>query len=288
MSFISKIFISGTTVCLSMICCSNSFAQRPVRFHNEAADTTTITNILIELDQADVNSPQELVALAGKQLLGKPYVANTLEGDTEMLTVNFDQLDCTTFMETAVALAMTVASNRTSWRDFIYNLEQLRYRGGRVDGYPSRLHYISDWIVDNSHRDNLKEATALIGKPDYLIKTIDFMSTNRDKYPALKDDAAFSGIKNAEIGYRSHRFPYIKPMNIAKAKIEEGDIIAIVTSIKGLDVSHVGIATIVDGRVHLLHASSKAKKVIVDPLPLDEYLRRNRQALGVRVIRLKD
>lgn len=288
MSFISKIFISGATVCLSMICCSNSFAQRPVRFHNEAADTTTITNILIELDQADVNSPQELVALAGKQLLGKPYVANTLEGDTEMLTVNFDQLDCTTFMETAVALAMTVASNRTSWRDFIYNLEQLRYRGGRVDGYPSRLHYISDWIVDNSHRDNLKEATALIGKPDYLIKTIDFMSTNRDKYPALKDDAAFSGIKNAEIGYRSHRFPYIKPMNIAKAKIEEGDIIAIVTSIKGLDVSHVGIATIVDGRVHLLHASSKAKKVIVDPLPLDEYLRRNRQALGVRVIRLKD
>lgn len=288
MSFISKIFISGATVCLSMICCSNSFAQRPVRFHNEAADTTTITNILIELDQADVNSPQEFVALAGKQLLGKPYVANTLEGDTEMLTVNFDQLDCTTFMETAVALAMTVASNRTSWRDFIYNLEQLRYRGGRVDGYPSRLHYISDWIVDNSHRDNLKEATALIGKPDYLIKTIDFMSTNRDKYPALKDDAAFSGIKNAEIGYRSHRFPYIKPMNIAKAKIEEGDIIAIVTSIKGLDVSHVGIATIVDGRVHLLHASSKAKKVIVDPLPLDEYLRRNRQALGVRVIRLKD
>ena len=288
MNFSKKISISAAVMTLSLCYSVRSSAQRPVRFHNETTDTTTITNILIDLDKEIYSSPQELVSMAGKKLLGIPYVANTLEGDSEILTVNLDEVDCTTFMEMAAALAKTIESRRTSWRDFVYNLEQLRYRGGRVDGYPSRLHYISDWIVDNSHRDNVKEVTALIGPTDYAVKTIDFMSTNRDKYPSLKDEAAFTGIKNAEIGYRSHRYPYIKPMNVKKAKIEEGDIIAITTSIKGLDVSHVGIATIVDGKVHLMHASSKAKKVIVDPLPLDEYLRRNRSATGIRVIRLKE
>lgn len=275
-------------ITVAFISSLSASSQRPVRFHNEASDTTFITDILIDLERSNCGTMQELVAIAGKKLLGKPYVAGTLEHSPEMLTVNIDEVDCTTFMETATALAMTVASNRTSWRDFVYNLEQLRYRGGRADGYASRLHYISDWIVDNSHRGNLVEVTAHISNPDYAVKTIDFMSTNRDKYPALKDDETFAAIKNAEVGYRSHRFPYIKPTNVNKAKIKEGDIIAITTSIKGLDVSHVGIATIINNEVHLLHASSKAKKVIIDPLPLNEYLRKNRLATGVRVFRLKE
>lgn len=277
---------NALVISLLFLAVFSAAAQRPTRFHNEKSDTTIITDILIKLDNEKYDNPQELVAAAGKMLLGKPYVASTLEEQPEMLTVNLDQLDCTTFVETATALAMTVASKRTSWHDYIYNLEQLRYRNGRVEGYPSRLHYISDWIVDNSHRGNLKEVTSIVGNADYAVKTIDFMTTNRSKYPALKDDDNYNGIKNAEIGFRSHRFPYIKPINVRRAEIKEGDIIAITTSIKGLDVTHLGIATIVDGKAHLLHASSKNGKVIIDPLPLDEYLRRNRSATGIRVIRL--
>lgn len=263
-------------------------AQRPTRFHNENADTTIITNILIDLDKQHSANAQLLVAEAARKFLGKPYKAGTLEGDSEILTVNVDEFDCTTFVETCIAMAMTVESKRTSWHDFLYNLEQLRYRGGEQKGYDSRLHYISDWIVDNSHRGILQEVTDRIGKADYTIKTLDYMTSHRDSYPALKNDDIFAGIKNAEIGYRSHRFPIIKPQNIKTADIREGDIIAITTSIKGLDVSHIGIATLIDGVPHLIHASSKADKVISDPLPLQEYLRKNRTATGIRVIRLKE
>lgn len=263
-------------------------AQRPTRFHNEQADTSAITKILIELDRSHTQDNQHIVAEAARNFIGKPYVSGTLEGDSEILTVNVDEFDCTTLVEICVAMAMTIDSKRNSWHDFLYNLEQLRYRGGTIGGYASRLHYISDWIVDNSHRGILQEVTDRIGKADYVVKTLDFMSSHRDSYPALKDENNFARIKNAEIGYRSHRFPIIKPQNLKTADIREGDIIAIATSTKGLDVSHIGIATIIDGVPHLIHASSKAGKVISDPLPLQEYLRKNRTATGIRVIRLKD
>ena len=263
-------------------------AQRPVRFRNETADTTRITTALIELDKKKKPMPQLLVSEAGKMFISTPYAAGTLEESPEMLTVDTEHLDCTTFVEMATAMAITVANRRTSWRDYVYNLQQLRYRGGNVDGYASRLHYISDWIVDNSHRGLLQEVTDRIGHADYAVKTLDYMTSHRASYPALADSANFAGVKNAEIGYRSHRFPYIKPQNIKNSDIREGDIIAIVTGIKGLDVSHLGIATIVDGKVHLMHASSKKGEVIIDPLPLQEYLRKNRTAIGIRVIRIKD
>ena len=263
-------------------------AQRPTRFHNEAADTTRLTRMLINLsDIGRTLSPQQLVAQAGRMMIDTPYGAGTLEGEPEMVTVNLDSLDCTTFVENAIAMAMTIENHRNSWQDFIYNLETLRYKDGKVDGYPSRLHYISDWIVDNSHRGNLQEVTDRIGKADYIVKTLDFMSSNRNLYPALANDETFSKIKDREIGYRSHRYPAIKPQNVKSADIREGDIIAITTTKKGLDVTLLGIAVEVDGEIHLMHASSKAKRVIIDPLTLSEYLRRNRTTAGIRVIRLK-
>lgn len=274
----------AVTMCVAL----TGVAQRPVRFHNEATDTTKITNILITLDNARSATAQELVSMAGREFVGTPYVAATLEIEPEMVTVNLDEMDCTTFVETATALAMTVANHRTSWRDYVYNLEQLRYRNGTVNGYPSRLHYISDWIVDNNHRGNLQEVTSRIGRADYAVKTLDFMSTHRESYDALKDSANYAQVKNFEIGYRSHRYPFIKAQNIKNADIREGDIIAITTSVKGLDVSHMGIATIKDGTIHLMHASSKTGKVIIDTLPLQEYLRKNRSTTGIRVIRLKE
>lgn len=257
-----------------------------VRFNNEETDTTTITNILIDMEAAGIETSGQLISYAAKKFIGKPYVAGTLEGPQELLSINTSGLDCTTLVETAVALAMTVESRRTSWRDYVYTLESIRYRGGEMNGYASRLHYISDWIVDNNHRGNMTEVTDRIGRADHQIKTLDYMSQNRNLYPALKDSATFAKLKNAEIGFRSHRFPYIKTMNIKGAELREGDIVAITTSTKGLDVTHMGVVTLKNGTPHLIHASSKAGKVVEDELPLHEYVRRNRNATGIRVIRI--
>ncbi|MDE6086020.1 MAG: DUF1460 domain-containing protein, partial [Muribaculaceae bacterium] len=153
-------------------------------FHNEASDTVRINSLLI--DASKIKNPQERVAFIGKQFINTPYVAGTLEGDTEELRVNIDELDCTTFVDNVLAIAYTAGEGRLSWRDFIYNLENMRYRSGTMNGYSSRLHYFSDWVVDNVHRGNFKEFTSHIPGCSWEVKTIDFMSSNRDKYPALK------------------------------------------------------------------------------------------------------
>ena len=267
-----------------------AMAQQYVNWHNEAADTITVNCLLKK--GVMVSDPEQRIYTLALQFADTPYEAGTLENNgEERLTINLDAVDCTTLVEYVAALALTAGENRTSWRDFVYNLERMRYRGGELNGYASRLHYISDWIVDNTHRGNIEEATGQCGFATYEVKTIDFMSANRGLYPALSDSATYAKLKEAEIGYRSHRFPIIKTSRVekaAKAFLHTGDIIAICSGKKGLDVAHMGILYLDEKKVpYMLHASSKAGKVILDATPLHQYLARNRHT-GIRVIRLKN
>lgn len=268
---------------------AHAILPQEAKFHNETQDTLRINRLLTMA--AKEKSPEARVAIVGKEFLGTPYVAGTLEGDEETVTINLDELDCTTFVETALVMAATAGEGHTSWRDYVYNLEKFRYRGGTVNGYASRLHYFSDWIVDNVHRGNVKEYTTRMPINDWTVKTIDFMSTNRDKYPALADSTQFERVKNIEIGYRNHRFPFIKSSRLSNkeiiASLKEGDIVAITTKVPGLDVSHMGIIIMKNGVPHLMHASSKLGKVVIDELTLAEYLKRNGGS-GIRIVRLAE
>jgi len=267
-------------------------AQTEVLFHNEASDTLRLTKMLDEAAAMKFSDPEERVAFFGKQFIGTPYGAHTLEGAVEILTVNLDSLDCTTFVETAMALSGTIGERRSSWRDFIYNLRRIRYRNGEVDGYPSRLHYIADWVVDNQHRGNFRDATREFPRYNEMTRSIDFMSSNRDKYPALADDENYRRIRRIEEGYRQHRFPYIKTIDLQnkaiKAAFHNGDVVALISNLKNLDVTHMGIIVkeSPDAELYLLHASSSDGKVEISQRPLDDFLKKNRQWLGVRVFRL--
>lgn len=280
-----KILISAALTILPLAAGAQS-----INWHNEAQDTTRITRLLAEY--GPTANPNARVEAFGRSFLETPYAAGTLESEgNETLTVNLDELDCTTFIENVMALAITGGERRNSWHDFVYNLKNIRYRGGEVNGYASRLHYISDWVVDNVHRGNFVEATNRFSDAQYEVKTLDFMSANRHLYPALSDSDTFADIKSAEIGYRNHRYPIIKTKSIGKAAknfLKPGDIVALATSKKGLDVSHMGIIVFEGGEPHLMHASSKSGKVIIDKLPLGEYLQKNRSLTGIRVFRLKE
>lgn len=261
-----------------------------VNFHTPS-DTIRINDILIEAQQ--IKSPQARVLMLARKFLDTPYVSGTLEnkeGGEEMLVVNLDQLDCTTLIDNVAALAYTAGEGRTSWRDFLYNLERMRYRGGQMNGYCSRLHYISDWIVDNTHRGNFREFTDRMPSTSEVTKTIDFMSANASRYPALSDPDVLQCIKNFESGYRNHRYLIVKWPQLnnrpTREALVEGDIVALTTNTPRLDVAHMGIIVKDEkGIPHLLHASSKEGKVIIDPRPLVDYLRRNKLT-GFRVIRL--
>ncbi|MDE5786519.1 MAG: DUF1460 domain-containing protein [Duncaniella sp.] len=276
-----------------MAVAASAITPVPVHWHNEKNDTLQLDSLLRVACDMESDGAQGRVGRIARMFVGVPYKSGTLEIAPEGIVVNLDSMDCTTFVETVAAMAVTADERRDSWQDFVHNLGMMRYRGGKIDGYASRLHYISDWILDNSHRGNVVDVTSRMpDEPAYQVKTIDFMSRHRDLYPALKDDAEYEKLKNAEIGYRNHRFPYIKSGSFLRkgvaSALRDGDIVALISRKSGLDVSHVGIIAIVDGVPHLLHASSRHGKVMIDPLPLSDYLKKSRDTLGLRIVRLKD
>ena len=289
----ARLAVAGAVV---LAACVASWGQgydgSRVRWHDEGRDTVTINDFLARCEGAGLETPGERVAFLGRLFVGRPYVAHTLEGDVELLTVNVDEVDCTTFVESVLALAKTVGEGRGSWRDFVFNLEQLRYRGGVMDGYGSRLHYICDWVMDNSYRGNVRDVTEDFGSVSYAVKSIDFMSAHRGSYAQLGDSAVYERIRAVEEGYRNHRFPYVKSRNLGRRDVRscfrDGDVVALTTSVPGLDVSHLGIVVMGDeGEPHLLHASSSLGCVVVSDVPLAVFMKRNGSLTGVRVLRLK-
>lgn len=183
-------------------------------------------------------------------------------------------------------------SERYSWRDFANNLENVRYREGRIDGYASRLHYISEWAVDNTSRGNIEEITKDVPGARELIKTINFMSTHRDSYPALKDDETFNTIKKYEDGYRNHKTYYLKKEQLNGKGIcnavQEGDFVGLVCKTPGLDISHMGMVVKNEkGELVVIDASMTGGKVMKEPKPIVEYLRPKKGVIGVRFFRIK-
>ena len=284
-----KRLFSTLIIYIGICAVANAVSPMKMRFHCEN-DTLKINNLLEAGLNSNISCSNELMVYYAKQLLDIPYIAHTLEGDTEMLTINIDELDCTTYVETVYALARTTLSQRTTWRDFASNLESVRYRNGEMTDYASRLHYISDWIMNNSARGNVKEITTEFGGCKYIIKTIDFMSKHREYYPAMADSTIYEKIRNYEIGYRSHRFPYIKKELLYTKNIinefESGDIIAMVTKTEGLDISHLGLVLKENNKLYFINASMGGKKVQIEKSQFADYMKNNRNCIGVRVFRI--
>lgn len=262
-----------------------------------------------------IAQPQELDELLEKTahfFIDKPYVAHTLETDgeecasfneksgaaikdegsaikEESVVVNLREFDCTTYIETVVALTQTVRSQDHSFDNFIKNLKTLRYREGVLNGYSSRLHYFTDWLYDNEKSGVLENLTTLLGgiRED---KQLNFMSTHREAYSQLKlNDSNLSEIIDIEKEINDRGcISYIPKSKIADidSRIPHMSIIAFTTSINGLDVTHTGFAYQKDGGLIFIHASSAKNKVIIDSLSLSEYCNLQKSCTGIIVAKL--
>ena len=260
-----------------------------MRFHCDC-DTTLINDLLHQGYESGINEANALVEFYARRLLGTPYVAHTLEADEEILTINVHELDCLTFIETLYALTRATLAGRYSWRDYAANIENVRYRGGKMGDYSSRIHYISEWIIDNHVRGNLVEVTPDLPHADYMVKNIDYMTHHTDSYRQLKNDSAMvEKIRRYEL--RNHRFPYLKRSwlndKAVKAELRSGDFVSLVTKQEGLDVSHNGIIVIDEkGDPYLLDASMSGGKVMLQSKPLFKYLEHSKTNIGIRVFRI--
>jgi hypothetical protein len=102
--------------------------------------------------------PGNLIVEIGRFFLGVPYKAGTLEAPgKEKLIANLSGFDCTTFVETVLALTGCALHGKITQTKFHKTLKFLRYRQGTISGYSSRLHYFTDWLRDNEKKKILKD-----------------------------------------------------------------------------------------------------------------------------------
>ena len=133
--------IIGITACLT------SYAAGFGSVKALPQDSATICRLLAEAKKQPASTCMPL--FFAQKFVGIPYVAHTLEGDKqERLVVNTRQLDCTTLVETVTALTLCAQRKDYSWLAYQQALVGLRYRGGVINGYPSRLHYFTEWRVE--------------------------------------------------------------------------------------------------------------------------------------------
>lgn len=249
-----------------------------------------LEEVLMKLSNQDLQdkTSNELAVEIGQLFLNTPYVEKTLElPGEEKLVINLQGLDCTTFVETVISLVRLSEERDFTFERFEQELENIRYRNGINEGYSSRLHYFSDWIYENEQKEILTDITEEIGGSPYP-NAPSFMAENPKFYPQLSDPKNVASIKEIEAQIRARNYFFIPKTEISQLEksIQSGDIIAITTSMPNLDIVHTGFAFEKNGRIHLMHASSKNMKVEISELPLSDYLKGNKSQSGIIVSRL--
>lgn len=229
----------------------------------------------------------DLMVETARFFLNRPYVAATLEKEPEQLVVNLREFDCTTFVETVLALVQVLKDSEPSFEGFCNYLRQIRYRSGVINDYTDRLHYITDWIYENQRKGWVKDVNGEIGG-EPLVPDLSFMSAHPAAYRQLTDHPEYIPVmtaKEKEINGRSYYYLPETEIEEHASGIENGDIVCFVTTLKGLDVSHMGIICRVGEKLTFIHASATAKKVIVNEAPLQTYVQGIKRNCGVMVVR---
>jgi len=237
------------------------------------------------------------IARLGETFVGTTYTPGTLEPPgPEHVVVNLHELDCVTFIENMLALTRFIrqdgiaalADRAAAEARYSRYLEELRYRGGHLEGYTSRLHYFSEWLSDNASRGRLLLlARGLGGVPDS--EPLSFMSGHPAAYRQMADPGVPAAIRAME--QRLNAGPprwYIPEKGIAAIadQIHDGDLIAATSTLAGLDVAHTGIALWKDGRLHLLHAPLVGKVVEISVLPLADRILEIKSQDGIMIARV--
>lgn len=277
------LIISAITVCNSNSVMGAKTSEKVVYLQKDKE----ILEQILQLFSAEKNAATaDLIIKVGTFFKETPYVAHTLETEPEQLIVNLRELDCTTFAENCLAIARTIKSKNPSFEQFTKELQYMRYHNGKINGYTSRIHYFSDWIFENNKKKLITDISKEIANIPYSLQ-VNFMSTHPKSYVQLKDSTLIPVIAGQEQEISKRKMYFIPEEKIAafEMSLQDGDIAGITTSIKGMDISHVVILQRVAGRMHILHASQTANKVILSEETLEDYLKNSKSATGIMVAR---
>ncbi|MDH6342675.1 hypothetical protein M2134_001553 [Parabacteroides sp. PM6-13] len=282
-----KRYLCLISLFLLALSCANG--QKPERehFYDTPEDREIFAAYLSAMGDKRTLPLEDLIVETALFFQGTPYVGATLEKEPEGLVINLREMDCLTFVENVFSLARTLKEKNPSYETFCDHLQQLRYREGKITDYTDRLHYTSDWIYENERKGLVEDKTKAIGG-EPLVLSLSFMSTHPESYKQLKGNPermAVMAEKEKEINKRAYSYIAEEDIDRLAGGMQSGDMVGFVTSIAGLDISHVGFLYRTEGRLTFIHASSKAKKVIVQEGTLTDYVKRIKTNKGVMIIR---
>ena len=258
------------------------------------SDISRINSLLREASQLK-EKPKSWMLWFGKKFIGVPYVGGTLDrAEEEKLVINTSELDCTTFVEIVTALTRCMSGNgKRDFSDFYRQLQHVRYINGEI-AYEKRQHYFTVWISDNAEEGIV---TDIQNNPPFTKVqhvSVNWMTTHQQSYKMLKNNAKrLQGIKALEEQISGKSYRYIPKEQIVDSRlfrntIHNGDILVMITNKKGLDTTHIGIASWHQDGLHMLNASSIHKKVIDEPMLLRTYMMKHPSQIGIRVCRVVD
>jgi len=228
-----------------------------------------------------------IIIRTAKFFLGTPYVAHTLEIEPEGLVINLRELDCTTFVENVRVLTATVMSGDFSFQNYCNLLKHFRYRSDTINDYTDRLHYTSDWIDENQSKGLINNVTRKCGGKRLRLNLY-IMSMNTDSYSQLAEKPELIEkvvATEKAINARKHYYIPTKRIKRKSAKMHDGDVVGFVTTIPGIDISHVGIIYKEGKKVTFIHASSANKKVIINESSLKDYVAGTGKNTGIVLAR---
>lgn len=216
---------------------------------------------------------QRLVAVT-KSFLNAPYTHSPLgEGDAggpdTDPRLRFDAFDCTTFVESALALSLS-----SSLPEAATILDHIRYRKGQVS-YAERRHFPeAEWIPELIAAGLLHDITESVGGADVVIATKKLNNAVWEKarhkgLPALPDGRIPDGVFSLPV------WPLDKALAHPE-RIPAGTVLNLVRddfASVPVRVSHQGIVLDVDGVKVIRHAADRMHHRVVDE-PLGRFFAR--------------
>jgi hypothetical protein len=259
-----------------------------------AAAVAAVLLLVLEPDPSAIDSDgfTRRLEAASRQLLGAPYALGPLgeeappDADPRF---RLDAFDCTTYVETVLALALSTAGDEAAARS---SLDRIRYSDG-VPEFSSRRHLIdAQWIPELEQEGLLRDVTRRIGGGATRTASLRLSRAAWER----SDLATDHGLAWNAVPHGRHTLAYLPwevldrdDVRAALPPVAILNLIASATpSAPTLVIHQALLFRAEDGGWIARHASSSSHRVIEEPLDvfLERSRGRKRSVLGVNVLEI--
>jgi hypothetical protein len=235
------------------------------------------------------------VQLVSGPFLGTPYVLGNMgegpdgDGRDKDPRFNVQSADCTTFVEHAMAFALTASLEEARAK-----LDAIRYVRGRVD-YGARRHWPeAQWVKGLVEEGFLEDVTVQLAGHD--VRTAEAKVTLNADLFSRSVHATTMPLKPHEVPAGTFAVPYVGLADIHKVtgRLTPGLIVNVVKAPKQnllVRISHQGLLVNNGGKFYVRHATSVGPRAVIDEA-LGEFVERQKKTtswptVGLQFLRIR-